>query len=307
MKQLFALREKLRSNPFVAATLYTFGNLSAMLFPRTGRKVRAASNGVALCLRFRNEARYIGEWLEYHRAAGVDHFFLYNNFSNDDYLNVLEPWVSQGLVTLIDWPRTPASPDAEEDCIRRAAGNFSWVGFIDTDEFVVVGDGRSIGEFLDGFEGKPAVALHWRMFGSSGHKKRPAEPVTTAYQLRGEKTNRHIKCFVRPEEVTACRNSHCFFYRRMGRAITEHQRPVFGSVRVPATSDFAWINHYYCKSEEDYLLKSKQSSTLDRIGMKYPSRQINKIVEDMAKNNEVVDACAMEYLRNRTREMNTVA
>ncbi|HYK36355.1 glycosyltransferase family 92 protein [Alloacidobacterium sp.] len=302
MKQFFVFREKLRSNQVVAVALYTFSNLWVMLFSHTGRKIRAATTGVALCLRFRNEARYLEEWLEYHRAAGTDHFFLYNNFSNDNYLDVLKPWISRNLVTLIDWPKVPASPDAEEDCIRRAAGRFSWVGFIDADEFIVIGDGRSIGEFLASFEGKPAVALHWRMFGSSWHKERPAESVTIAYHLRAEKTNRHVKCFVRPEEVTACRNSHCFFYRKLGRAVTEHKHPVYGSVRVPASSGLAWINHYYCKSQEDYLLKTKQSSTLDRVGMRYPSRQMGKIAEDMARNNEVSDTCAVEYFRKRTEK-----
>src|SRR5947209_13747598 len=34
-----------------------------------------------LCLRFRNEAPNLKEWLEYHLMVGVQHFALYNNNS----------------------------------------------------------------------------------------------------------------------------------------------------------------------------------------------------------------------------------
>ncbi|WP_281510165.1 glycosyltransferase family 92 protein [Muribaculum gordoncarteri] len=34
----------------------------------------------AICAIFRNEARYMREWIEYHLLIGVDHIFLYNNW-----------------------------------------------------------------------------------------------------------------------------------------------------------------------------------------------------------------------------------
>ena len=200
----FTIREKLRSNPTINKTIYLtqslyrshFGRLVGDL--RRARKTASAPQGVALCLRFRDEARYLAEWLEYYLAAGISHFFLYNNFSADDYTSVIQPWTDTGQVTLIDWAKVPASPAAEEDCIRRALGRFRWVGFLDADEFVVIRDGSSIGEFLEGFPRAPGVALHWRFFGSSMHRVRPAEPIILAYQHRAPNPNRHIKTFVRP-------------------------------------------------------------------------------------------------------------
>ena len=32
----------------------------------------------------KDEAHYLKEWLDYHLAAGVDHFFIYDNDSKDD-------------------------------------------------------------------------------------------------------------------------------------------------------------------------------------------------------------------------------
>jgi hypothetical protein len=300
----FRVRERLRFSPAFNKTVYLAQSLWFSRFGRLVRDVRPAradnkGQGVALCLRFRDEARYLAEWLEYHAAAGVEHFFLYNNFSADDYASVLQPWVDAGRVTLVDWPRTPASPAAEEDCIRRALGRFAWVGFLDADEFVVIRDGRSIADFLEAFRRAPGVGLHWRMFGSSGHRSRPDLPVIAAYQRRAPGPNRHIKTFVRPERAAQCRNPHSWFYHPIGVAVDEHGRLLYGSVDPNATADEAWINHYYSKSEEDYLEKAARPPTHDRIGMKFPTRRPEKISAEMEKNNEVFDACAADYYAAR--------
>ena len=50
---------------------------------------------------FRDETRYLAEWLEFHLCQGVEHFFLYNHHSSsDDHEAVLAPYVAAGLVTL---------------------------------------------------------------------------------------------------------------------------------------------------------------------------------------------------------------
>lgn len=302
MKLYLPLREKIRLNPFVARCVYlaqslvhsNFGRL-VQLKPRS----QSATSAVALCMRFRDEAAYLPEWIEYYVAAGIDHFFLYNNYSSDDYVSALAGPIAAGLVTLIDWPRNPASPSAEEDCIGRAMGRFQWLGFLDADEFVVVRDGRSIGEFLADFKRYPGVALNWRYFGSSGHEHRPAESVIAAYTLTQSKDDMHVKCFVRPEEAAQCRNSHSWYFRGMRSAVNEQRRPVPGSLSVPPSTKFAWINHYYCKSAEDYLAKAMRKSTLDETGINYPSRTLERLKRELLQNNDREDTSAIEYYRAR--------
>lgn len=48
---------------------------------------------IALCLIFKNEAPFLKEWLDYHLTIGVDHFYLYNNNSDDNYLDVLNTYI----------------------------------------------------------------------------------------------------------------------------------------------------------------------------------------------------------------------
>lgn len=300
------LRYQIRKRRAVAFLVYMTGNLWHALFamrrlanPALPSVAPAPTGSLAMCLRFRDEARYLHEYIEYYLAAGADHFFLYNNYSHDNYAYVLTPYIETGKVTLIDWPRKPASPFAENDCISRACGRFKWVDFMDADEFVVVRDGRSIVDFLAEFERAPGVALHWYYYGSSGHRKRPHGLVTNAYQYRAKEPNIHVKVFVQPEWVTCNRNSHSFFYRRGRCAVDENHVPVYGSLAVPASAKRAWINHNYVKSFEDYMEKTKRSSTLDAFGMREPSRRPADADCAMARDNDVFDLAAVWYYQQR--------
>ena len=63
---------------------------------------------LSICAIYRDEAPYLREWIEFHRLVGVERFFLYNNGSEDDHLEVLAPYVEDGIVVLHDWPVFPA-------------------------------------------------------------------------------------------------------------------------------------------------------------------------------------------------------
>jgi len=307
----FDFRERLRRNLFLTRAIYLgqslmFSNVGSFRRQvlRASKYRTGKSRGVALCCRIRDEAYYLEEWIEYYLAAGIEHFFFYEKLSQDNYRNVLSPYLDRGIVTLLDsWPHIPVSPAAEHDCILRAVGRFEWVGFLDADEFVVIRDNGSIGDFLSQFRTQAGVALHWYMFGSNGHIKRPSGSVISEYTRRAEAPNRHVKCFVRPESVSKCRNSHSWYYRWMRHAVTEKGRSVSGSTCVPASADSAWINHYHHKSDQDYFEKAARKSVLDTVGMRFGTRSTRRHVGSQSKDNAVPDDCAVQYYAARCRAL----
>ena len=52
----------------------------------------------------KNEAPYVKEWLDYHLAAGVNHFYIYDNESPDNFKEVLQPYIDAGIVTYKFYP-----------------------------------------------------------------------------------------------------------------------------------------------------------------------------------------------------------
>ena len=47
----------------------------------------------------KNEAPYVKEWLDYHLAAGVEHFYIFDNESSDNLKEILQPYIDAGIVT----------------------------------------------------------------------------------------------------------------------------------------------------------------------------------------------------------------
>jgi len=186
----------------------------------------------------------------------------------------------------------------------RSVGRFEWVGFVDADEFVVLRDTRGIPEFLAEFPAQAGVALHMYMFGSNGHRFRPHGPVIAEYTRRSAPLNGHVKCFVRPERVANHRNPHSWYYRGMRHAVTERGRKVGGSISLPPTADFAWINHYHHKSDQDYFEKAARKSIQDAVGMRFETRSAERHAGAEIEFNAVFDACAMRYYESRCRALN---
>ena len=64
----------------------------------------AYEHELSICAIFQNEAPYLKEWLDYHLHVVVEHFWLYNNESQDDFRPILQPYIDAGIVDLIESP-----------------------------------------------------------------------------------------------------------------------------------------------------------------------------------------------------------
>jgi hypothetical protein len=202
-------------------------------------------------LKFKNAARFLPEWIEFHQIVGFQHFYLYNNNSADDYLKALEPYREEGSVTLYEWPDEPAFPKADEHCVVNHQHEARWIAFLDDDEFLFPSQGESVQKVLRRYQQYPAVAVHWLMFGSSGHIRRPEGLVLENYLRRAESVTPIIKSIVNPRRVAAAADTHHWLYKERNVATDENERPVHTSRSDPATVDILRINHYWSKSLED--------------------------------------------------------
>ena len=206
------------------------------------------SGYLAACAIFRNEARYLAEWVAFHLALGVEHLFLYNNLSEDAFAVELSPFVDEGTVTLVDWPMYPGQNQAYDDCIERTRGNWRWVAFIDLDEFLFSPRMRPVPDLLTRFEHVPGVGVPWVQFGTSGHPTPPPGLVIENYTRRrvGRRNLRQFKSVVDPAAVTKTLGPHSFQYadRRYPGPV-----PCFASVH-----DLR-VNHYFTRSEAEFQAK----------------------------------------------------
>lgn len=217
---------------------------------------------VSICAIFQNEGRFLREWVEYHRIIGVDHLYLYNNNSSDDYKAVLAPYVESGFVTLTDWPERFAQLKMYEDCWRRHRDESHWIGFIDLDEFVNLQKDDDIKDFLRRYRRYPGVYLSWREFGTSGRMEEGDGLVTEKYTSCWPCLQFAGKTFINNDYRRFFITVHCF-HAYCGRIpmfpVTDSKTFAYRTEiffpYVPRHPK-AWINHYWSKSYEWFKYKT---------------------------------------------------
>lgn len=246
------------------------------------------------CMKFKNVARYLPEWIAFHQIVGFQHFYLYNNNSTDDYIKALAPYCDQGSVTLYEWPETPAFPKADQHCVAHHGHEARWMAFLDDDEFLFPTRGESVRKILSRYEPYPALAVHWFMFGSSGHLRRPEGLVLENYLHRAKGVSPHIKSIVNPRRIAGPVTTHRWFYKNGIIAADENENPVEHSSAAPAAAAILRINHYWSKSLEDGQNKVARGA-VDQP--RFEDRRTMKQWHDFDRSmNEVEDREILRFL-----------
>jgi hypothetical protein len=158
---------------------------------------------------FKDEGPYLQEWIEYHRMVGVEHFWLYNDASKDNWQDVLQPYISAGIVEVIDWPVPTfkhfieCQRNAFRDALKKSIGITKWLALIDIDEFLIPAKEKTVTECLKkNFADAAGVYINWRHFGTGGITLKEGESLLfrlTACSNAYHPNNSVGKSIVRPE------------------------------------------------------------------------------------------------------------
>jgi Glycosyltransferase family 92 len=200
---------------------------------------------------FRDEADYLKEWIEYHKLLGIEHFYLYNNLSEDHYQTVLQPYIDNGDVDLIEWPyeNGPGNPWSKiqkksyHDAVEKCIDDTKWLAILDTDEFFVPNQHDTIASLIASEEVKKknkrvaGYEISWILFGTSGVEKVPSDKLMIELLTLNEgKVNVMGKSIVRPQYVGSYINPH-------KTSLTHKMK----NRKLPITT--AQVNHYIIRDQ----------------------------------------------------------
>lgn len=236
---------------------------------------------LAICVLIQNEAPYLKEWIEYHKLLGVDHFYFFNNLSTDNTLEVLRPYLEEGIAELKDIP-TPANDfktyyamqcKCFTDCVRDVRGICKWVALIDPDEFLLPVKNISLTQFLKDFEDYGGLVVNWRIFGTSGIKKIPADKLLIESLVKcSDKSyacNRFVKSIVRPERVANFTSAHQANYIEGYYSVNTDRFPCQEDKSCYILWNKLILNHYWTR-DEDFFYNVKVQRQLTWGGKPHP-------------------------------------
>lgn len=245
----------------------------------------------SICSLIKNEVRYIGEWISFHKKQGVEHFYLYDNGSDD---NTKEMALSYENVTLLDFPMTSRFKQffVFNDALSRYKLQSDWIAFMDADEFLFCPDGTKLPERIAKYQGASGVAVHWVMYGSGGKLEYENAPITTRFTMRAKEVNKHCKSIIKTKEgLCVGSNPHTFrtlsVHGISNKIVDERMRrmPLEYAVTDDGTVDKLRINHYHVKSYEEAKLRwplrtqfhYENERTWDRFEESFKAHDTNEI------------------------------
>lgn len=222
---------------------------------------------VAACAIFQNEARFLKEWIEFHRMLGVQHFYLCNHNSTDNFQKVLAPYIQKGLVTLTHERKKPKNPTDWRFNIQGAhyertakahAHDTEWMLFIDVDEYLAPLQDKDIPSLLKRFDQYAGVLTTWVWHGTSNVEKiAPSKTMCESLTLRIPQPHSHTKTIAKPRYLAKNNGPHLFFFKPGHMAVTEEKRYACWAVLpVPRKeSRLMRLTHYWLR--DNTFLKEK--------------------------------------------------
>jgi hypothetical protein len=218
---------------------------------------------LALVTIFRDEARFLKEWIEFYKLMGVEHFYLYNNLSKDNYLQVLEPYIKDGIVDLFqcdaEYTRLDQWHYTQNNIysltVAMVADSVEWLLVCDSDEFLFPLRLNSIPEVLKKYDGYPALAVNWHVFGAGDVKKiEDNELLIERLNMGANCIHDHVKTLVKPRYVETYQNPH-FPILKYEYTIINENYELFDMVVNPSANILV-INHYWSR-DQDFFYSTK--------------------------------------------------
>ena len=134
---------------------------------------------------FKNEGYCMREWIEHYLQEGVDHFYLINNNSSDNFMNVLDPYISRGLITLKNssgniYCDSEGHKTIYNNNIYQHRFETKWMILVDFDEFMYGRKGNTIKNYLETLDDDIGnIYVEWRFFTSNNNKTQPSPIINS--------------------------------------------------------------------------------------------------------------------------------
>lgn len=197
---------------------------------------------------FKNEAHIIQEWVEHYLRHGADHFYLIDDASTDGSVDILQPYVERGIVTLFRENCgyfLGRQMHLYNKCIYPRYKESEWLLMVDMDEFVWSPMNVDLYEILKMCSGIGQIQMQQSLYGSNGHVAQP-ESVVAHFTRRSldEPTASpgNLKYFVNCQYEFTHFAIHSAFFR-------EKENETNGKFLILGPSYFV-LNHYSCQSRE---------------------------------------------------------
>jgi hypothetical protein len=219
------------------------------------------TKSVALFTNARDE-KNIKEWAAHHLLIGFDKIIIFDHKSIVPLKNVFSGFDKRVMVIDANKYETNIKMTLMNVASKLAKGfNVDWFIYLDADEFLILGN-QFIGvkHFLNHYKNTHSIGINWLFFGSNNHVSDPEGLILENYTKSEIMLDKHVKSFVRPNEVVHANNPHFYLIKNKRKMFGVNKRLnnkteafSFNTINMKYSEVPAYIAHYAHQSEESYL------------------------------------------------------
>lgn len=223
---------------------------------------------MCVATRVHEEAHNIMEWIEYHHIMGFTKFFVFDDCSKDETMDVLLRYAGLGLVHPMTHQNcTPDRKPYEQGLIdaafQAARKECEWVAVFDVDEYITQQTDLHNGTLLEWAQSLdpkwPCMRMMWQFMSNDGIIFPPNKLIVDTY-IHGDYRPVHLKSFIKAETVAEWAYSlfptvYAEGYEHLSSRLNAESLPtdtrVVNEVNLPTEPFF--LNHYITKSLTEFL------------------------------------------------------
>jgi hypothetical protein len=204
---------------------------------------------LSVCCTFKNESHSLKEWIEHYIFHGIDHFYLINDNSDDDFLSILQPYIDKNIVELFN-PKINYYLGRQRDMynifVLPKLKESKWLFVCDMDEYLWSKEHLDIKNILRQCEHYGQIQVCDTFFGSSGHISQPKYLIPSFINRTKEQPTRNgikdgiLKYFVNSDFNFTSLNIHYADFEDSKYKIPQYF--------VILDKPYFIINHYCCQS-----------------------------------------------------------
>jgi len=202
---------------------------------------------------FKNESHSIREWIEHYIYRDVEHFYLIDDSSTDNTVEIIKPYIERGIITLFsgnNWPYyLGRQRDMYNHFILPHLPETEWLLMVDLDEYVWSPQSNSLFWMLKFYRHLGQIQVNHTIFGSNGHTDQP-QSLVEGFTKRS---------LIKPTELDGCGNrkyfvnsSFKFTSLNVHNATFLDKNDEINNFKLLDIPYFA-MNHYNCQSLNHWI------------------------------------------------------
>ncbi len=252
---------------------------------------------------FKNEAHIMDEWIQHYLFHGVDHFYLINDGSTDDFLPIIEKY--KNTVTLFNneivYEKTGRQILMYNTYLKPILHETKWIAILDLDEFMYSPYYIDIKHVIKKYDDYSQISVNWNHFGSNGHVEQPQKVVESfTKRARNDFKYTHPFSWKMFHEKSIVKSESAMLLGVHTSSINGKTKQIKKNETISAE---LIINHYAIQSFNWFMAVKSTRGDADRWLGCHPTRK------DVSRNEEMfinLDINEVEDLRLAKQNKNVI-